>query len=70
MTLEEARLIYKAALSLDVGLQIIDKSISEMEIPSEKEVWIDRLGQVFGVISREIIFPLENMYPELENLDK
>jgi len=65
MDISIAKVILKAATSLDGELGKIDMVVSKIDNKDERNIWITRLGNAIRAINEELIVPIETEFPEL-----
>lgn len=58
-----------AAVSLDKELGNLDTLISRIEDEEERKRYAKALGDLLGSLTRDLLFPIEREYPDL-NPDK
>jgi hypothetical protein len=65
-----ASTIIRSTRSLNEKLGEIDLAISEMPNGMEKDKYIKALGNVIGTLSRNIVFPIVQEYPDLDPYER
>jgi predicted transcriptional regulator len=58
--------IMEAALSMGNEINKLDSIISELESGREKEVLVQALGDIMGILTRRVVFPIAHAYPDLD----
>jgi hypothetical protein len=67
MNLSDANMILQAAFSFDKAIGEIDDVISAFSDIKERDLWVNRLGNVMRAINDELILPIVKTYPELDS---
>jgi len=58
--------IIESVVALNKKIGDVDLVISEMANGKEKDHYIAALGHVIGILSKDIILPITQKYPDLE----
>ena len=66
MQKETAARLLEAALSLDAGINRLDSLISRLDDPAEKAEFIEALGNVLQILTKDFVFRIVREHPELD----
>jgi hypothetical protein len=66
MEKELAAKIMDAALSLGKQIGNLDTLISQLDNDAEKEEFVQALGNVMGILTRDVMFRIIRDHPELD----
>ena len=66
MEKKHAVAILRSALSFDDHIGAMDHKISLLEEGEEKERMRKAVGDIMGIITRHIVFPITDQYPDLD----
>ncbi|TAJ27161.1 MAG: hypothetical protein EPO67_17645 [Reyranella sp.] len=66
MQKETAARLLEAALSLDPGINRLDSLISRLDDPAEKAEFIEALGNILQILTRDFVFRIVREHPELD----
>ena len=66
MEKELAAKIMEAALSLGKQIGNLDSLISQLDNDAEKEEFVQALGNVMGILTRDVMFRISRDHPELD----
>lgn len=66
MQKETAARLLEAALSMDAGINRLDALISRLEDPAEKAEFVEALGNLMQILTRDFVFRIVREHPELD----
>jgi hypothetical protein len=65
MQREAAELVLKSALSLEREVGRLDSQISRLVDPKEKEEFVQALGRIMEILTRDFVFRIVREHPDL-----
>ena len=66
MQKETAELVLKSALSLGKEVGQLDSQISQLVEPKEREEFVQALGRIVEILTRDFVFRIVREHPELD----
>lgn len=66
MQKETAAQILKLALSLENEIGRLDSQISQLVDPKEKEEFVQALGKIMEILTRDFVFRIVREHPDLD----
>ena len=66
MQKETAELVLKSALSLGKEVGQLDSQISQLVDPKEREEFVQALGRIVEILTRDFVFRIVREHPELD----
>ena len=66
MQKETAELVLKSALSLEKEVGKLDSEISRLVDPKEKQEFVQALGRIMEILTRDFVFRIGREHPDLD----
>jgi hypothetical protein len=61
-----AKRILESALSLGNEINLLDSQITQLSDAEEKKEYVEALGAIMGILTRDFIFRIVREHPELD----
>ncbi len=58
--------ILQSALSLGSPINELDSLVSQLQDPAEKEQLVQALGNIMGIVTRDIVLRIVREFPDLD----
>jgi hypothetical protein len=66
MQRDDAAKILQSALSLGNPINVLDSLVSQLPDSQEKTLFVQALGNIMGILTRDIVLPIVRQHPDLD----